>query len=77
MTKPAKSPKPEKAALQKLYIKQSKSIRDRKDGDVGKIWYEINLNHYFYKYVLSRHFEEIEADINRLEKEIIEMIKEI
>lgn len=64
----------------KPYIPEAwinKGIRYRKDGDVDKIGYEINFNHYFYKYVLSRHFEEIEVDINKLEKEIIEMIKEI
>ncbi len=50
-------------------------VRDEKDGEVGKVGYEINFNRYFYKYVPPRPLEEIEADIAKVEKEIAEMMK--
>jgi type I restriction enzyme M protein len=50
------------------------AIRDLKDGEVGKVGYEINFNRYFYKYVPPRPLEEIEADIKKIEKEIVEML---
>jgi type I restriction enzyme M protein len=52
------------------------SVRDHKDGDVGRVGYEINFNRYFYKYTPPRPLEEIEAEIRTLEKEIAEMLKE-
>ncbi|MCL5959416.1 MAG: type I restriction-modification system subunit M [Chloroflexi bacterium] len=53
------------------------AIRDRKDGEIGKVGYEINFNRYFYKYQPPRPLEEIEADIRTLEKEILEMLREV
>jgi len=53
------------------------SIRDYKDGEVGKVGYEINYNRYFYRYQPPRPLEEIEADIRKIEKEIIEMLGEV
>jgi len=53
------------------------SRRDPKDGLVGLIGYEINFNRYFYKYVPPRPLEEIEADIKKLEGEIMEMLREV
>jgi len=53
------------------------AIRDHKDGEIGKVGYEINFNRYFYKYQPPRPLEEIEADIKAIEKEIIEMLKEV
>ena len=38
----------------KLYVPDAwinTSVRDEKDGEVGKVGYEINFNRYFYKYV--------------------------
>lgn len=52
-------------------------IRDRKDGTVGKVGYEINFNRYFYKYQPPRPLESIEADIRALEKEITVMLREV
>lgn len=51
--------------------------RDHKDGEVGRVGYEINFNRYFYTYQPPRPLEEIEADIKKVEKEIMEMIKEV
>jgi type I restriction enzyme M protein len=53
------------------------AIRDEKDGRVGKVGYEINFNHYFYKYQPPRPLEEIEADIKTLEREILEMLRDV
>jgi type I restriction enzyme M protein len=53
------------------------AIRDHKDGEVGKVGYEINFNRYFYKYQPPRPLEEIEADIRSIEAEILDMIKEL
>ena len=55
----------------------NEDVRDRKDGQVGKVGYEINFNRYFYKYQPPRPLEEIEADIRTLEKEIMEMLREV
>ena len=49
--------------------------RDHKDGLVGHVGYEINFNRYFYRYVPPRPLEEIEADIQEIEKDILEMLK--
>jgi len=50
-------------------------VRDEKDGDVGRVGYEINFNRYFYKHIPLRPLEEIEADIEKVEKEIAEKMK--
>lgn len=53
------------------------TVRDPKDGEVGKVGYEINFNRYFYQYQPPRPLGEIEADIKTLEGEIMAMLKEI
>jgi type I restriction enzyme M protein len=53
------------------------AIRDHKDGEIGKVGYEINFNRYFYKYQPPRPLEEIEADIKILERDILEMLREV
>jgi type I restriction enzyme M protein len=55
----------------------NKAVRDLKDGEVGKVGYEINFNRYFYQYQPPRPLEEIEADIRGLEKEIVAMLREV
>ena len=52
-------------------------IRDHKDGEVGKVGYEINFNRYFYKYEPPRPLDEIETDIQAIEKDIMEMLREV
>ena len=49
--------------------------RDPQDGEVGLVGYEINFNRYFYEYRPPRPLEEIEADIQRVEKEIVAMLR--
>lgn len=53
------------------------AIRDHKDGEVGKVGYEINFNRYFYKYQAPRPLEEIESDIKEIEAEISTLIKDL
>ena len=50
--------------------------RDPQDGEVGLVGYEINFNRYFYEYRPPRPLEEIEADIQRVEKEIVAMLQQ-
>ena len=51
--------------------------RDAKDGKVGVVGYEIPFNRHFYKYAPPRPLEEIDADIKRLEGEIMSMLAEV
>ena len=51
--------------------------RDRKDGQVGLVGYEINFNRYFYRYTPPRPLEEIEGEIRAIEKEILGMLREV
>ena len=51
--------------------------RDPQDGGVGLVGYEINFNRYFYEYRPPRPLEEIEADIQQVEKEIVAMLQEM
>jgi type I restriction enzyme M protein len=53
------------------------NVRDDQDGEVGKVGYEINFNRYFYEYQPPRDLKVIEAEIKTLEKEIMEMLKEV
>ncbi len=53
------------------------AVRDDKDGGTGKVGYEINFNRYFYKYQPPRPLEQIESDIKALEKDILEMLREV
>jgi type I restriction enzyme M protein len=52
-------------------------VRDDKDGCGGKVGYEINFNHYFYEYKPLHDPEEIEAEIKTLEKEILDLLKDV
>ena len=51
--------------------------RDRHDGNVGLVGYEINFNRYFYRFKPPRPLEEIEADIGSIGAEIVEMLREV
>ena len=51
------------------------NITDEKDGNVGKVGYEINFNRYFYVYEPPRPLEEIQAEINELQDEIMRLLK--
>ena len=51
--------------------------RDEKDGQVGIVGYEINFIRYFYQYTPPRPLEDIEVDIQALEKDIVSMLREV
>ena len=53
------------------------TVRDDKDGKIGKIGYEIPFTRYFYKYISPRDPEEIQKEINNLENEIKKLMSEI
>ncbi len=42
-----------------------------------KVGYEIPLNRHFYRYEPPRPLEEIQADIRKLEGEIMDMLAEV
>ena len=51
--------------------------RDEQDGEVGIVGYEIPFNRHFYKYVPPRPLEEIDADLDKISKEIMGLLQEI
>ena len=51
--------------------------RDARDGEVGRVGYEINFNRYFYRYVPPRPLEEIDAEVKILEAEIAGLLREV
>lgn len=53
------------------------NYRDELDGQIGRVGYEINFNRYFYKYQPPRPLEEIEKEIQILQKEIIDLLGEL
>jgi len=50
---------------------------DAKDGKVGIVGYEIPFNRHFYEYKPPRALEAIDAELNSITKEIIELLREI
>ena len=52
-------------------------VRDQKDGDIGKVGYEINFNRYFYTYTPPRPLDEIEADLKAVEAEILDLLGQV
>jgi type I restriction enzyme M protein len=52
------------------------SVKDDKDGKIGKVGYEFNFNKYFYKYHPPRSLEEIDNDIQKTQNEILELLRE-
>jgi type I restriction enzyme M protein len=53
----------------------AEDIRDEKDGQVGKVGYEINFNRYFYVYKPPRKPEVIAKEIRQMEKNFLELMK--
>ncbi|MDI6894958.1 MAG: class I SAM-dependent DNA methyltransferase [Bacillota bacterium] len=53
------------------------AIRDHKDGQVGKVGYEINFKRYFFKYTPPRPLEDIEADIQAIEGDVIRLLADL
>lgn len=55
----------------------NESVRDEKDGEIGKVGYEIPITRHFYVYEPPRELAAIEADITGLEKDIVRMLAEV
>ncbi len=55
----------------------NESVRDHKDGKVGIVGYEIPFTRYFYKYEAPRSLEEIETDIEKVENELLTLLKQL
>ncbi|MDZ4063477.1 MAG: class I SAM-dependent DNA methyltransferase [Coriobacteriia bacterium] len=53
------------------------TVTDPKDGEIGKVGYEINFNRYFYTYDAPRPLDEIEADLKAVEDEIVDLLKQV
>ena len=51
--------------------------RDARDGEVGRVGYEINFNRYFYRYVPPRPLEEIDAELKNLEVTIAGLLRQV
>ena len=64
-------------ALQCSAMGEGVLVIDHKDGLIGRVGYEVNFNRYFYKYQAPRALEAIEADIRKLEREILDMLRGI
>lgn len=50
---------------------------DERDGQVGKVGYEINFNRYFYKYAPPRDLHQIDAELKAVEKDIAALLDEV
>jgi len=50
---------------------------DSKDGEVGIVGYEIPFNRHFYEYKPPRELSEIDAELEIINREIMEMLREI
>jgi type I restriction enzyme M protein len=55
----------------------NESVRDSRDGEIGKVGYEINFNRYFYEYVPPRALEEIGRDLKALNAEMTDLLREV
>ncbi len=50
---------------------------DEQDGGIGKVGYEINFNRVFFKYQPPRPLEEIDKELDQVEKRIMELLREV
>lgn len=55
----------------------NESVRDHKDNQIGVVGYEIPFTRYFYKYEAPRSLEEIEGEIEGVENELLELLKQL
>ena len=55
----------------------NESVRDHKYVKVGIVGYEITFTRYFYKYEAPRSLEAIETDIEKVENELLDLLKKL
>ena len=53
------------------------SKRDEKDGEIGIVGYEIPFNRHFYVYQPPRDLAEIDAELDQVSSEIMELLREV
>jgi hypothetical protein len=53
------------------------SKKDEKDQEIGIVGYEIPFNRHFYVYQPPRDLVEIDADLDKVSGEIMELLKEV
>ena len=51
--------------------------RDALDGEIGIVGYEIPFNRHFYVYTPPRSLEEIDADLDAVSAEIMQLLREV
>lgn len=51
--------------------------RDDKDGEIGIVGYEIPFNRHFYVYQPPRSLEDIDADLDKVSSEIMNLLQEV
>ena len=52
------------------------SFTDEKDGQLGRVGFEINFNRFFYQYEPPRKLQDIDADLKQIEAEIAALTAE-
>ncbi|MBP7837231.1 SAM-dependent DNA methyltransferase, partial [Candidatus Saccharibacteria bacterium] len=52
-------------------------VTDHKDGELGKIGYEIPFTRFFYEYKAPRDLKEIEDDIQQTEEELVKLLRDL
>ena len=55
----------------------NESVRDERDGQIGVVGYEIPFNRHFYQYEPPRDLAEIDAELDALSAEIMQMLREV
>ncbi|MBT3813041.1 MAG: SAM-dependent DNA methyltransferase, partial [Gammaproteobacteria bacterium] len=53
------------------------SKKDEKDQEIGIVGYEIPFNRHFYVYQPPRDLKEIDADLDKVSSEIMDLLKEV
>ena len=53
------------------------SKKDNKDGEIGIVGYEIPFNRHFYVYQPPRDLVEIDADLDKVSAEIMQLLREV
>jgi len=59
------------------WINADPKLRDEKDGDIGKVGYEINFNREFFRYEEPRSLKEIDKELAAVEHRILKMLQEV
>ena len=55
----------------------SRDAVDQQDGGIGKVGYEINFNREFFRFQPPRPLQEIDSELESVERRILELLKEV